>query len=113
MSDYVPGEKGMAVTKSIRPSKAVEIAFEHGFYDGDYVVVAAAKTPFRPLMEHIRQAAETKWPNAVVQFEDIVNWAGEGAPDLLTDSRGLERSPLDPQKRAVLLINNGIFERQW
>ena len=116
MSDYVPGEKTLAVASSIRPSVAVEMAVEHGFYQGDYVVVAAPKTPFRPQMEEIRQVAETKWPDQIiVPFEDIVNWAGEGGPDLLTGSRsrGLVDSPLDPQRRAVLLINNGVFERQW
>ena len=109
---YTPGEKGRAVAKSIRPSMAVELAFEHGFYEGDYVV-ADAKQPFHPDMEQIRQAAQIKWPNQVVAFEDIAEWAGEGALDYISGSFRMGNSPLNPQRRAVLLVNNGLFERKW
>ena len=113
MGNYIPGEKGLAVARGIRPSVAVDLAFEYGFYEGDYVVVAEPKAPFRPQMEQIRRAAETKWPDQLVAFEDIVAWTDEGAPDLLTGSCGMAESPLSAQKRAVLLINNGVFERHW
>ena len=74
------------MARGIRPSVAVDLAFEYGFYEGDYVVVAEPKAPFRPQMEQIRRAAETKWPGQLVAFEDIVAWTDEGAPDLLTGS---------------------------
>lgn len=113
MGNYIPGEKCLAVAKGIRPSVAVELAFEHGFYEGDYVVVGESKVPFRPQMERIRRAAETKWSGELVRFEDIVAWTDEVAPDFLTGSFGMAESPLTAQKRAVLLINNGVFERRW
>lgn len=43
MVDYIPGEKGLAVAQGIRPSLAAELAFERGFYEGDYTVVAESK----------------------------------------------------------------------
>ena len=92
---------------------AVDLAFELGFYEGDYTVVAEPKAPFRPDMEQIRRAAETNWPRQIIAFDDIVAWTGEGAPDILTGDLGMAGSPLSAQKRAVLLINNGVFERHW
>ena len=111
MVDYIPGEKGLAVAKGIRPSLAAELAFERGFYEGDYTVVPESKVLFRPQMEQIRRAAETKWPSQIVAFDDIVAWTDEDAPDLLTGSFEMAGSPLSAQRRAVLLINNGVFER--
>ena len=114
MGKYVPGERIAAFTDTVRPSVAAETAFEHGFYDADYVVVMHPKTPLRPELEAIRHAAATKWPQEnLVAFSNIVEWVGEGAPDLLTGDKVMGASPLDPQKRAVLLINNGLFERHW
>ena len=113
MGNYIPGEKGLAVAKGIRASVATDLAFEYGLYEGDYTVVAESKVPFRPQMEQIRRAAESKWPCQVVAFDDIVAWTDEDAPDLLTGSFGMAGSPLSAQKRAVLLINNGVFERHW
>lgn len=77
------------MARGIRPSVAAALALEYGFYEGDYVVVAEPKVPFRPQMEQIRRAAETKWPGQLVAFEDIVAWTDEGAPDLLTGSCGM------------------------
>ncbi len=113
MGRYVPGAQVAAFTDTVRPSVAAEAAFQHGFYDGDYVVVLDPKTPLRPELEAIRRAAATKWPDKIVAFSNIVDWAGEGAPDLLTGKTGMTASPLVPQDRAVLLINNGLFERHW
>lgn len=113
MGNYVPGEKGMAAAKGIRPSMAVEAAFEQGFYSGNYKVLTEPQIPFRPELEKIRQAALTTWPNTIMSFDSIVDWVGEGAIDPIRGEHLMGRSPLEPQKRAVLLINNGLFERYW
>lgn len=111
MGKYVPGERVSAFTDTVRPSVAVETALERGFYDGDYVVVSHPKTPLRPELETIRRAAETKWPTSTVSFGNIIEWAGEDAPDVLTGENAMATSPLNARRRAVLLINNGLFER--
>ena len=112
MSDYVPGDKSMAVVKGIRPSTAVERAFELGFYEGHYKVAPIKDSQsFRPEMGMLLRSAQTKWPNCVVPFDDIVDWVRDDALDLLSGKHLMAKSPLDPQARAVLLINNGLFLR--
>ncbi|WP_428099817.1 hypothetical protein [Candidatus Rariloculus sp.] len=54
-----------------------------------------------------------KWQDTIVTFNGIAEWAGEGAPDPHSGRTVLESSPLDPQKRAVRLIHDDIFERRW
>ena len=113
MGKYVPGAQIKAFTETVRPSMAVEVAFEHGFYEGDYAVVSTPGTPLRPELEKIRQAAHTRWPQTEVSFGDIIDWVREGAPDVLTGELPMRASPLPPEKGALHLIHNGVFERQW
>ena len=113
MRGYVPGQKSSAVARGIRPSVAVDLAFERGFYEGDYTVIGDPNVPFRPEMERVRRAAETKWHDRIAAFDEIVEWTDRDAPDVRTGNVTMSGSPLSAQKRAVLLINNGVFERQW
>ena len=113
MSRYVPGAQIKAFMDTVRPSMASELALERGFYDGDYDVVAVPKTPLRPQLEKVRRAAYAKWPQTVISFENIVDWVREGASGTLTGEFGMRVSPSTPEKGAVRLINNGVFERQW
>ena len=108
---YVPGELIKEFIATIEPSKAVDAAFEAGIYDGDYVVVREPLPSWRAELKEIRDAAFTKWPDRIVTLDDIAAWVENDAPDLLTGEKLLSASPLNPQKRAVLLINNGVFER--
>lgn len=110
---YEPGKQIDKVVDEIQPSMASQEAFERGFYEGDYGVVSSPRIPLSHELELIRQAAQTKWPRALVPFEHIADWAGEGAIDPVSGQILMGQSPLDPQKRAVLLINNGLFERHW
>lgn len=111
---YKPGEQIREFVDTIGSSEAVDRAFELGFYKGKYTVDSRSTTSLRPELEQIRNAARTKWPNQVIiTFEDIMNWVEVGAPDPLSDEKLMSTSPLDPQKRAVLLINNGLFEQHW
>ena len=90
---------------------ASQEAFERGFYDGEYDIVSAPTAPLRQELELIRQAAMIKWPNVLVPFERIAGWVDAGASDPLSGAKLTVASPLDAQKRTVLLINNGVFER--
>ena len=108
-----PGKQIKKVVDEMEPSRASEEAFERGFYEGEYDVVAAPRVPLRHELELIRQAVQTKWPNVLVSFDRIADWVSEGAIDPISGEQMMGNSPLDPQKRAVLLINNGLFERHW
>ena len=110
---YVPGKQIKEFIETIEPSKAVDAAFEAGFYDGDYIVVRESPPSWRTELKEIRDAAFTKWPEKIVTLDDIAAWVEDDAPDLLAGNRLLATSLLDPLKRAVLLINNGVFERHW
>ena len=110
---YVPGELIKEFIATIEPSKAVDAAFEAGIYDGDYVVVREPLPSWRAELKELRDAAFTKWPDRIVTFDDIAAWVENDAPDLLTGEKLLAASPPNPQKRAVHLINNGVFERHW
>ena len=112
-ASYEPGKQINRVVDEIQPSMASQEAFERGFYEGEYEVISAPRTPLPEKLELIRQAAQTKWPNRLVVFEDIADWVGEGAVDPISGEQLMGQSPLDPQKRAALLINNRLFERHW
>ena len=110
---YQPGKQIMKVVDKMHPSMASQEAFERGFYEGEYDVVEAPRIPLRHELELIRQAAQTKWQDVLVPFESIAEWVSEGAEDPISGDQLMAHSPLDAQKRAVLLINNGLFERHW
>lgn len=112
MGKYVPGAQIRAFVETIRPSIASQLAFERGFYEGNYTVVSVPEIPLRPGLEKIRQAAYAKWPQTVVSLEDIMDWVREGAPDVLIGGFDTRTSSLTPENAAVRFINSGVFERQ-
>ena len=63
---YEPGKQIKKVVDEVEPSRASGEAFERGFYEGEYDVVAVPRIPLRHELELIRQAAQTKWPNVLV-----------------------------------------------
>ena len=108
---YVPGEMIREFLATLEPTKSVDVAVRAGLYDGDYVVVCEPLPSWRAELKKVRDAAFRKWPDGIVTFDDIAAWIENDAPDLLAGEKPLAASRLNPQHRAVRLINNGVFER--
>lgn len=111
MAKYVPGALINEVTARIQESEAAKIAFENGYYDGQYVVAEAPRPPLSLELEEIRTEALNRWSNRLVDLDEILKWIGSGA----IDSETREKIHIFPTKTdqatARLLINRGIFER--
>ena len=107
LSEYTPGERIAKMLSNMRPSQAIEKAFEYGFYNKDYIV--SPKEIIWPEMEEIRQSAGIRWHGGIVSFDEIVEWTSSGALDLLTGKPLMIDSPLDRQRRARLLIDDDVF----
>jgi len=108
---YVPGEMIREFIATLEPSKSVDAAINVGLYDGNYVVVCEPLPSWRGELKEIRDAAFRKWTDGVVTLDDIAAWVENDAPDLFADGKTLATPRLNPQHRAVRLINNGVFER--
>lgn len=113
MAKYVPGALINEATARIQESEAAKIAFEKGYYDGQYVVAEAVQPALSPELEEIRSEALNRWSNRLVGLDEILDWIGSGA----IDSETREKIHIFPtrtdQATARLLINRGIFERHW
>lgn len=113
MSRYVPGSRIKEFIDEMKPSEAAKAAFERGFYDGEYEVVATARGNLRPELERMRVAAQTLWPRKLATLDEIMKWVAEGAMDPIKKEPTLPSPTDDVQGTTVLLINNDVFKRHW
>lgn len=91
--------------------EAEKQAFKRGFYDAsEYTVVLEPVNPHIPQLEEIRIAAQLHWPNKIlISIAEIEKWIMDGAVNPLTNKVTIQYSSGSELKRAILLIENGVF----